>query len=255
MAVTIGDNEDIWIIDLARSVPTRITFDPSSDWSPSWSSDGSILFTRGAPRAVFQKSASGIGPEELIINSGSAGTVGAVSSSTRDGRYAIVSLRAGEDPVTNTWLVPLGGDHKPTSVVRSAFTKVQARVSPDQRWIAYVTDESGGNQVFVQTFPDASGGRWQVSAKGGSEPKWRDDSRELYYLAPDGKIMAVPIKDGPTFTAGETIPLFQTSLIGQTNNRRYDVAAKGERFLIAAPTVATNGAGRISLVVNWNLNR
>ena len=252
LAITVGGNEDIWVIDLARSVPTRITFDASSDWSPSWSPDGSrILFTRAIPRAIFQKASSGIGPDELIVNSGPIGAIGAVTSATRDGRYAIVSLAPKGDASFNTYMVPLLGERKPLLVIQTAFQKLQARVSPDQRWIAYMTNESDANQIVVQTFPDANRGRWQVTAKGGSEPKWRGDSRELYYLAPDGKLMSVALKSDATFEAGEAMPLFQTPLTGQTQNRRYDVAANGERFLIASPTGATNASARITAVVNW----
>jgi serine/threonine protein kinase len=252
LGITVKGNEDIWVIDVARSVATRITNDPENDWSPSWLPDASrILFTRAAPRAVFQKSSLGIGAEELVIGPSAAINVGAVSSSTHDGRYAIVSLRSTGDPGFNTWMVPLSDDRKPVLVVKTAFQKLQARVSPDQRWIAYMSNESDGNQIFVHPFPDATRDRRQVTAKGGSEPKWRGDSRELYYIAPDGKLMAVPIKPGATFDWGEPVVLFQTPLTGQTQNRRYDVTADGERFLVAAPTGATNASARASVIINW----
>jgi hypothetical protein len=145
------------------------------------------------------------------------------------------------------------GEKKASPLMESPFDKVTARVSPDGRWIAYATNDTGTYQIVVQSFPDPNGGRWQITAQGGVEPKWRHDSRELYYLALDGKLMAVPVKTDRTFEAGTASPLFETPLpVGRSlpsRDRRYDVAADG-RFLIVTPT-NTAAPPPIVAVVNW----
>ena len=124
---------------------------------------------------------------------------------------------------------PLFGERKPAPFLESGFDKFQARVSPDSRFIAYSTNESGTYQIVVQTFPDTTAGKWQITADGGVEPKWRRDGRELYYLALDGKLMSVAIS-GPGFTAARPAVLFQTPLtvnrVQPTRDRRYDVAPR-----------------------------
>src|SRR6185436_13493960 len=136
----------------------------------------------------------------------------------------------------DTWVVPLTGDRKAVPYIESTFEKSQERISPDSRYVAYTTNETGMYQIVVQTFPDPNGGKWQITADGGIEPKWRRDGKELYYLAPDGKLMVVPVNAGATFSAGKPTALFQTPLTflrgGPPRDRRYDVAADG-RFLIA----------------------
>jgi hypothetical protein len=150
-------------------------------------------------------------------------------------------------------LLPLSGARRATPLLETGFDKFQARVSPNSDLIAYSTNESGTYQIVVQTFPDASGGKWQISANGGIEPKWRRDGRELYYLGLDGKLMSVSIGGAP-FSAGRPVELFQTPLAVNraqpTRDRRYDVAPDG-RFLMVIPS-ATGPAAPYSVVVNWN---
>ena len=152
----------------------------------------------------------------------------------------------------DTWLLPTTGDRKPKPFLESQFDKFHARVSPDGRYIAFATNETGTYQVVVHTFPDPNGGKWTISAEGGVEPKWSRNGRELYYLAFDGKLMSVAI-NGPTFSAGRPTPLFQTPLPvapgSPTRDRRYDVASDG-RFLIVTP--GERGAfAPFTIVVNW----
>lgn len=135
--------------------------------------------------------------------------------------------------------------------MESQFDKAQATVSPDGHFLAYATNDSGMYQIVVQTFPDPNGGKWQITAQGGIEPKWRRDGHELYYLGFDGKMMAVQVKPDNTF--GTPVTLFQTPLTvnryQSPRERRYDVAPDG-RFLIAALVVAP-GAPVIEAVINW----
>jgi dipeptidyl aminopeptidase/acylaminoacyl peptidase len=131
--------------------------------------------------------------------------------------------------------MPLTGDRKPVQYVRSAFNNVQPQRSPDGKYLAYSTNESGSYQIVVRTFPDPNGGRWQVTANGGMEPRWRRDGRELYYFALDGKLMAAPVRAGSAFQADQATTLFQTplSVPGEIPYPiRYDVTADGQRFLM-----------------------
>jgi WD40 repeat protein len=255
--ILTNGNRDIWVVDLQRSVAQPITFDAGSDWTASWSPDGSRLVfastrsnTDGTTR-IYEKSSTGAG-SETMLPSGDASSFPVNWSS--DGKYIIFSrLRQGTTSAGyDTWLLPLFGDRKPTPLLETGFDKFQARVSPGSDFVAYSTNESGTYQIVVQTFPDASGGKWQISADGGVEPKWRHDGRELYYLGLDGKLMSVAI-GGPPFTAGRPVELFQTPLTVNraqpTRDRRYDVAPDG-RFLMVIPGAAAPPAP-YSVIVNW----
>ena len=156
----------------------------------------------------------------------------------------------------DTWLLSLTGEPSASSFIDLPFDKAQARISPNGRWIVYTTNDSGMYQIVVQSFPDPNGGRWQITAQGGIEPKWRRDGSELYYLAFDGNLMSVPVKEagaGGMFEAGTPAVLFQTPLLvsrTQTpRDRRYDVAPDG-RFLISVPA-ASSASAPVTVVVNW----
>ena len=134
--------------------------------------------------------------------------------------------------------------------------KAQPRLSPDGRWLAYTTNESGTFQIVVRTFPDPSKGEWQVTAKGGVEPKWRRDGRELYFIGLDAKLMAVPIKAANVFDPGQPAPLFQTPfrVPGNPTLSYYDVPADGQQFLMITPVGSPSGETNsppITAVVNW----
>jgi Tol biopolymer transport system component len=251
------NNRDIWVIDLARSVPSRITFNPGQEWSPAWSPDGQRL-VYVSNRAEFknvnvimEKSATGAGMETQVDSGGVASIPVHWSP---DDKYIVVSrLRSGGNGFDN-WLLPLFGDRKPRPYLESTFDRIQSRVSPDSRYLAYTTNESGTFQIVVQTFPDPNGGKWQISADGGVQPKWRRDGRELYYLSLDGKMMSVPVSTGPAFTAGRPVVLFQTPLTvnrrSPTRDRQFDVAPNGS-FLISVPA-ANTAYIPFTVMVNWD---
>jgi eukaryotic-like serine/threonine-protein kinase len=255
--IVTDNNRDIWVIDLARNVPSRITFDPANDWTASWSPDGSRLTFASAgrgnqPQQIYQKSSSGVGVDELVATDGEPSIPAQWSP---DNKFIAFSrAQGGGSGGNDMWLLPLTGDRKPRPFLQTPFDKIQARISPDARWIAYTTNESGSFQVVVQSFPDPNGGKWQISADGGVEPKWRHDGKELYYLALDGKLMSVPIKAARTFEAERPVPLFQTVLtVNRTRpdrDRRYDVTHDGQRFLIVTPGNRF-GAVPVTVVVNW----
>jgi Tol biopolymer transport system component len=249
--ILTNTGRDVWVIDVERSVPARISFDPGSDWTASWSRDGSKLAyasSRLEKTRIYQKSSTGAGAETQLSTDSDAVPI----HWSPDDRYIVYSRNRG-NAMYDTWLKPLFGDGKPIAYLESPFDKMQVRVSPDSRYAAYATNESGTYQIIVSTFPDANGGKWPISAAGGIEPKWRHDGRELYYLALDGKLMAVPIT-GPGFKAGKPEPLFQTPIslnrAQPGRDRRYDVDPKG-RFLIVAPA-ATPTSVPMTVVVNWN---
>jgi Tol biopolymer transport system component len=265
VAVDTSDsgNRDIWVIDLNRTVDpsSRLTFNPDSDTNPVWAPDGSrIVFAsnRGASlgQNLYQKSASGVGTDDLLLG-GKADELAIPQDWSSDGQY-IVFLRTTRVTLgtVDIWALPVRGDKKPFPLLESSSRKVQPQLSPDGRWLAYSTNESGTHQVVVQPFPDVNKGKWQVTTKGGIEPRWRRDGRELFYLGLDGKLMAVATKGSGGFEAGPPMSLFQTTLNAPINptDFRYDVAADGQRFLINSPIASPSteiNSPPITVVINW----
>jgi WD40 repeat protein len=250
--ILTATGRDIWVIDVERAVSARISFDPGSDWTATWSPDGSRLAyasSRLDKTRIYLKSSTGAGTETELPSETDAIPV----HWSRDNKYIVYSRSRGSSGY-DTWLALPSGEGKPVPYLESPFDKMQVRISPDGRSAAYATNESGAYQIVVQTFPDPNGGKWPISAAGGIEPKWRHDGKELYYLAMDGKLMAVPIaRTGSSFKAGRPEALFQTSIALNRaqpgRDRRYDVAPDG-RFLIVTPAV-TPTSMPISVVVNW----
>ena len=162
------------------------------------------------------------------------------------------------DPKTgrDLWVLPMIGDRKPTVFVNTSYGEWNGQFSSDGRWVAYQSNESGRNGVYVRPFasvPAAPGGQWQVSTNGGMMPRWRRDSRELYYVAGDAKLVAAPVQaSGTGFQAGTSVPLFQTQIVGgvTTTSRTGYVAAADGRFLIFNAT-GNQSTPPITLVVNW----
>ena len=153
-------------------------------------------------------------------------------------------------------MLPLGGDKKPFPFLSTEFNEERGRFSPDGHWIAYASDESGHFEIYVRPFsPDSqenisgTGGKWLISTAGGTAPRWRGDGKELYYLAPDGSLMAVEISATPSFQAGTPKVLFKTPL-GPNSISQWDIAADGKRFLFPAPTSQSRQAP-FNVVLNW----
>jgi len=237
-------NRDIWLIDAARSTSIRFTSDPGVEANPAWSPDGSRLaFASGNPSGLQVQSLAGGDPELWVPFQG----VGSASDWSRDGRYILfwnVTSQTGGD----LWIVPAQGDHKPIAFANSAFNEQDGAFSPDGRWIAYSSDESGRFQVYVQPFPP-TGEKHPVSSAGGEQPRWREDGRELFFLAADGTMMAAPVRLSPRFDADVAKPLFQTDIV-MNGRKQYAVSSDGQRFLVnaAQPRAST---GPITVVVNW----
>ena len=241
-----SSNLDIWVLDAVRGVTSRLTFDPATENLAMWSPDGlRILFpsNRSGSFDLYIKAATGAGPEELLIKLGTPTGWGADWS--RDGRfilYQIPGAKTGQD----LWIAPQSGDKKAFPYLQTQFNEQDGAFSPDGRWIAYVSDESGRDEVYVQAFP-ASGGKWQVSSGGGTEAAWRKDGSELFFMAADRNLMAVPVKLGATFEAGLAKPLFPLPV--SAGKHSYAIASDGQHFLTARLVGETTTP--ITVVLNW----
>ena len=171
-----------------------------------------------------------------------------------DGRYIVYAVN---DPKTklDLWVLPLFGDRKPFPFARTEFNEIQGQISPNGRWMAYASDESGAPEVYVRSFGEREPGKWRISVNGGSEPMWRRDGTELFYLAADRKLMAVSIDGEAAFKAGPPVVLFetrQTPVSGgafETRNT-YVVSSDGQQFLIDTPTDSKR-ASPVTVVLNW----
>jgi len=197
---------------------------------------------------MFAKASSGVGAEEALVEEPNADA--RPLSWSRDGRYIAFMRRQVKGPTRgDIWILPLFGDRKTFPFLQTEFEEALAVFSPDGRFIAYVSNESGRNEVYVAPFPGA-GGKWQVSTAGGSLPRWRSDGRELFYMAPDNRIMSAEIGlKGGRLEIGAVRPLFQTRSF-QGPGGSYDASADGRRFLIVAEgELATSEP--ITLVLNW----
>jgi Tol biopolymer transport system component len=243
-------NRDIWLIDARSGSSTRFTFDLSIELFPVWSPDGTrIVFAsdREGPRQLYLKNASGAGKEELLLKTDSNKIP---MDWSPDGRFILYVVN---DPKTkfDVWILPLFGDQKPEPFLQTEANERLARFSPNGRWIAYVSDESGANEIYVQSFP-ASGGKWQVSTNGGYHLAWARDGKELFYISSDKKMMAVEVKgDGATFERGAPKALFDRRIPSfNTPLGQFSVAPDGQRFLVANP-VDENTSVPITVVLNW----
>ena len=240
-----------WLVDLARNLTSRFTFEEKGAHYPLWSPDGTrVAFSSGRHGVwnVYLKSTSGLTEAEPIHKSDTAERA---SDWSADGRYILIEA---ESPKTmrDLWVIPLEGSREPIHFLETAFDEMQARFSPDGHWIAYTSNETGKFEVYVQPFP-GSGAKWQISTKGGGEPFWRRDGKELFYVTPDKKIMAVDIDLSPALSVGAPKPLFDVKIQGPigTDNRSHFVAsADGQHFLVQITTEGSDFSP-VTVVMNW----
>ncbi len=254
-------NDDVWALDSVRGTTSRLTFDPAGDNVPMWSADGLRIVwasTRGGGGVdLYIKAANGTGKEDLLVKMGTP--LGWASDWSRDGRYLLYQ-RPGEKTGQDLWIAPqlpegVSGDRKPFPYLQSEFDESEGKFSPDGRWVAYVSNESGRNEIYVQSFP-LSGAKFQISTGGGAQPQWRKDGGELFYVAPDQMLMAVSVKLGrppaEPFQAGKSPkPLFAVQsysvrLIG----RDYAVSNDGQKFLVPSLDEAAESQP-MTVVLNW----
>jgi Tol biopolymer transport system component len=242
---------DLWIRDLARGVSSRFTFRPGNNGIAAWSPDGSsVAFTSivgNSGREIYVKPSSGQGDEVLLLKADEGPTV---MDWSRDGRYIAYVVRRA-DTSLDIWVLPTFGDRKPISVSATAFEETLPAFSPDVRYIAYRSNESGRPEVYVKTFPEATG-KWQVSINGGGDPHWRADGKELYFRGTDQKLMAVDIQTQGGFQAGAPHMLFPANTqAGSGLRNRYEASTAGDRFVTVAPQ-SRDAIGPTTVVLNWD---
>lgn len=245
-------NNDVWIYETTGGIPRRFTSDPDFDAHPVWSPEASrIAFVHliDAEAEVDVKVLDGESKE-----SHSAKHPGEILPTdwSPDGRFILSRVQEPNMSNSELRLIPTSGDQKPVALIKTNFSVSQGQFSPDGRWIAYVSNESGRWEIYVTPFPSAEV-NWKVSNSGGTEPRWRRDGKELYYISLDGKLMAVQVKTEPTFEANIAQPLFQTYArehISSTDSYSYDVSPDGGRFLINTQAGERTSV-RPTVLLNW----
>ena len=255
VAQTAGKGQDIWLHDLGRGVTSRFTFNGGSN--PVWSPDGSwILFRK--PDGLYVKAANGAGAEKPVYTSREDPGMRNATDWSEDGHFVLVGRT---DPKTgfDMWLLPdplTKGPHKLQPLLASPVNEGQGRFSTGPgapRWVAYISEESGVNEIYVMTMPGAAPGKWQISSGGGYAPRWARQGRELYYVGPDLRtVMAVQIEPGPVFRPDQPHALFKLpiQINGVTNDRAFSVSPDGKTFLVAVPAQEASASG-INVVLNW----
>ena len=248
LAITVNDSGggDVWIYDLEREIPSRLTFDPAADHWPVWTPDSQrVVFdsTRdGAIHDLFWKAADGTGPVERLTTS--PNRQGALSFSP-DGKSLVHNERS---PSRNLYVLSMEGEFTSQPLLDSEFAENAAAISPSGRYIAYSSNESGQNEIYVRPFPNVDDGKWQISRDGGTEPVWAPRGQELFYRNGQA-MMVVGIKTEPTFTYGSPEVLFTGNYLTGPENQQYDIAPDGQQFLMIKQE--QTGVSQINVVLNW----
>jgi len=252
VAVGLGPEptRDIWILDVARGSSTRFTFDPGRDDTPAWSPDGkNIAFAsnRDGQMNLYIKPADGSGEEKLLLKTDEYKIV---QQWTKDGRFVLFDS-TGPKTEQDIWALPFPEGAKPISLVKTQFIEYRERLSPDGRWLAYMSNESGANEIYVRPFtpeaPAGTGAKWLVSKGGGDRSVWRPDGKVLFYLG-QTQVMAVDIDTSKGFQAGTPRRMFAAPPAGASSG--WDITPDGSRFLF----IALPSAGRVipfTVVLNW----
>ena len=240
VAVDISDqkanNVDIWFENVSAAGSSRFTFDPAEEVVGVWSRDGSKLAYRSAggntnKAGLMLKAASGLEREKQIRQVADSEDI-IPNSWTPDNQRILCTHQAG--PGNHLELVPADGAAATPLLAGASGNQNNGQISPNGKWVAYASDESGNWEIYVTTFPGAVG-KWQVSRGGGTEPRWRGDGKEIFYLGPTGTLTAVPVSTLGTFSTGTPTPLFQfhgRAAISSTDVFSYDVSQDGKRFLV-----------------------
>jgi Tol biopolymer transport system component len=243
LGIFSGSLNNVWLQDLRSDTLSRFTFLPGKN--PVWSPDGKRLaFVRqtAATADFYQKATGGNGQEELLLHAGINGTT---LDWSPDGKWILYHQQE-RDTGFDLWLLPLDGDRKPIPYLQTPANEALGAFSPSGRWIAYQSDESGQNQIYIQTMPSGNA-KYQISTAGGTYPHWRRDSKELFYVSTEGKLIAVPMTLGAPVPASSPRELF-----AGVENGEYAVSAEGRRFLVNVPAAAEKAAPPpLTVVLNW----
>ena len=263
---TNDEEDDIWIFDLASKTLKRLTFGPALEFPPIWTLNGkAVLFSSGqfglwGSRNLFRLAADGTGTLEQLTQGPAVHTPYAV---TPDGTGLIfgerkpMAMAAGTTntipSATDLMLLPLVGERHPQPLLPTPFSERNAAISPNGRFLAYQSNESGGpEEIFVRPFPNVNAGKWQVSTGGGVQPLWAHNGRELFYVSM-GALMSVPVVTSGTFTHGAPAKLLGGPYVYGNGPRQYDVSRDDLRFLMIKQSAATNenAYARLILVQHW----
>jgi len=240
-----GNARDVWIYDFARDAATRFTVDPADDANALWSPDGRwIIFDSTRRGSIFRKSSSGTSQEEVVL--GTAENAHTMAWSP-DGRYIAVTA-----PAVGLATLELGKGGPLVPAVGGPFQQLELQFSPEGRFFSYSSDESGRSEIYVQPWPP-NGDRWQISTDGATDARWRPDGKEVFFLAPDRRMMAVPIDTSRGFHAGTPTRLFQTRIAGPLGSGQrfpYAVSRDGRRFLMYVSDIRA-APPSIDVIVNW----
>jgi Tol biopolymer transport system component len=247
---------DLWTLDFARGTRTRFTFRRTPVSPGIWSPDGSrIAFSAGnGYDTIYEKASTGAGKERELLKK--AGEFKGATSWSRDGRFLLYFALNGSR--YELWVLPLEGDRKPIQLLSSKFNESLGVFSPDGRWIAYVSDESGRDEIYVRPFlasgpsgaPSLGEGKWQASKDGaaGALARWRADGKEIIFTGPNNSPMAVEVSaNGTAFEAGIPKQLFALP----PGSDSWDVTADGKKFLVPVPPGAHGARTPITVVLNW----
>ena len=240
----------IWTVELATGVTTRLDVNVPG-MSPLWSPDGKSIALYGKG-GIYQETADGAGESRFLLKTD---LLSVPKSWSSDGRYILFDR---VDPATGSadvMALPTGGDRRPLPIAVTPANEDQGQFSPDGRWVAYISNESGKSEVYVIPFPPSSTGqRWMVSHGGGVQPRWSRDGKELFYISQDWTMMEVPVSATPVFHAGTPKPLFNTEMVDtgiRTGPVSWDIAPDGKRFLII--TDASQDTSSLNVILNWRL--
>jgi len=252
-ATSIGDPNnsarDLWIDELVHGTLTRLTFEKSDPVDPVWTHDGKSIayFTNRGGDDIYQKASSGLGGEQAVVQSDS---VKYPCDWTSDGRLLYMAVNPSKGGGGRLWIHQDSPEKKDSLLLSTNFSEEFGRFSPDGRWLAYVSEETGKDEIFVVPFPSLSS-KFQVSTAGGEQVVWRGDGKEIFYVSPDRKIMAVSVEAvGDNFKATQPHELFTAQLVKVHHTmREFDVTRDGQRFL--ANIRAGQNSEPITIYANW----
>ena len=266
LAVNAGSPySDIWVHELAHPAQMRLTIDPAIDHGlPVWSPDSrriayAALSGKGT-HGIYEKSANGVGSDELLLAAENSDVGLLPTSWSHDGRLLLFSHGTIPQP-SGLWILPMTGDHKPHQVPNAPVTGEDGQFSPDDKWIAFTSRESGADEVYVIPFDAASlanpiskqtlgsGSKWQISTHGGRSPRWRGDGKEIYWLSPQGQIMAAQIENNDNAIEVHTPETVLRAGIEMVIFEPYDVTRDGKRFIV---NTLSDMDDPLTLMVNWN---
>jgi Tol biopolymer transport system component len=262
LTITAG-NQDIWVWDIPHKTPTKLTFDKADDSSPIWTPDGKrIVFYSmrgGGLGGVYWKSADGIGEDELLASKPDR-LIGPCSFS-RDGKNLALMEISLAPLGTDIGILSMEGKREMKELLQEKYMELEPQISPDGRYVAYQSDESGKGEIYVRSFPDVTKGKWQVSSSGGNSPLWSPDGRELFYRSGDAT-MAAEVETEPTFKHGNPKILFRGTYFSTTAQKivltPWDIHPNGKKFLMIKPPASAGAAStaagpqpKITIVLNW----